>query len=505
MRHFLHTSLLLAGLLGGSAGLPGWCQAPRAYFVSSACPGSANNPSVLRRLETTGAFTTVGTVTAGGTPLTLNGLGFNSADPNSVYGMTSTTTVGGLLVPPTLYRVALATGAATAVGPVALPPAPPSAGLDVGVGVVLNLLGDGGPNSHYYVGGTSFTYNLFTSAVSNVQFYVGDIDLAAPVYSGPVWRLADTSDPAAAAVIQNYAAAVSAAVRTGNTVPDGGIQDWAYDPLTDHLVSYLGVEQKFLTVSGLSTAPVAVVTTPAVPIPVSTNVGYMFRDNLNNLFGMTSADGIIYALNRVTGSYLGTSQDSGLGCTLGDATIGPPQVPLPVTLVTFEATAQPAGVLLRWTTATEVAFDRFEVQRQLDAEGAWEAVGTVPAAHPNGGGRYAFRDGAPQTGPRYYRLALVDRDGTRAYSPVRAVPGAAGRPAVAVFPNPARAQFTLALATPPPAGSRAELRDALGRVRWQAGLAQQQTSLDLTGLAPGVYVLRTDVGGAIATQRVVVE
>lgn len=414
MRYFLYSSLLLAGLLGGSAGLPVRGQAPRSYFVSSACPGSAGNPSVLRRLETTGTFTTVGTVNVGGTPLTLNGLGFDSADPTSVCGMTTPTTPGSLLVPPTLYRVALASGAATAVGPVALPPASPSAdSANVSVSVVLSLLGDGGPNSHYYVGGTSFTYNLGTNTVGNVRFYVGDIDLAAPVYTGPVWRLADTSDPAAAAVIQHYVAAVSEAVQAGGPVPDGGIQDWAYDPLTDHLVSYLGVEQRFLTVSNLSTAPVAVVTTPAVPIPVSTNMGYMFCDSQNNLFGMTSADGIVYALDRVTGSYLGTAQDSGLGCTLGDATVGPLQAPL-------------------------------------------------------------------------------------------AVRATAGRPTVAVFPNPGRTQLTVALSTPPPAGSRAELRDVLGRVRWQAGLTQQQT-LNLTGLAPGVYVLRTDMGGTIATQRVVVE
>jgi hypothetical protein len=88
-------------------------------------------------------------------------------------------------------------------------------------------------------------------------------------------------------------------------------------------------------------------------------------------------------------------------------------------------------------------------------------------------------------------------------------PALAGH-AFTLAPNPARDRTTVYLAAVPGATSATlVLTDALGRTvrRHAAALSASglRHELSLTGLAPGVYVLRTDAGGSSAVRRVVVE
>ncbi|WP_210518184.1 FG-GAP-like repeat-containing protein [Hymenobacter terricola] len=70
--------------------------------------------------------------------------------------------------------------------------------------------------------------------------------------------------------------------------------------------------------------------------------------------------------------------------------------------------------------------------------------------------------------------------------PLATAPGTA--PAVlAAYPNPATGRVTLAL---PPAATRAELLDALGRVVRSVPAQAGAATLDVAGLAPGLYVVR---------------
>ncbi|MGI4866426.1 MAG: T9SS type A sorting domain-containing protein [Janthinobacterium lividum] len=75
----------------------------------------------------------------------------------------------------------------------------------------------------------------------------------------------------------------------------------------------------------------------------------------------------------------------------------------------------------------------------------------------------------------------------------------------ALYPNPAHGTTTVRV----PAGTgpaTLTLVDALGRtVRTQPATAGTDNALDLSGLAPGVYALRVQLGEALATRQVVVE
>lgn len=111
------------------------------------------------------------------------------------------------------------------------------------------------------------------------------------------------------------------------------------------------------------------------------------------------------------------------------------QSELPVTLIAFDAQKEEKAVRLTWKTAYETNSDFFEIQRSRDAN-EWQQLGRVGSA---GGGKgqaeYHFTDSNPVTGDDYYRLKMVDRDGSFAFSQIRKVLWDGG--GLTVFPNPA--------------------------------------------------------------------
>jgi hypothetical protein len=170
--------------------------------------------------------------------------------------------------------------------------------------------------------------------------------------------------------------------------------------------------------------------------------------------------------------------------------------PLPVELVAFTAQAvQNRDALLKWTTASELNNDHFEVERSLDGTtftkiGQQQGQGSKATATD-----YTFTDagiGARTKAGQlvYYRLKQVDLNGASVYSPVRSVSFTAASTAlVTLYPNPAVAATSLDLSAMP-AGNTYQvlLLDATGRQVRQAtvvgGLVQP---LDLHDLATGTY------------------
>ena len=95
--------------------------------------------------------------------------------------------------------------------------------------------------------------------------------------------------------------------------------------------------------------------------------------------------------------------------------------PLPVKLAYFDVQKTEDAALLGWGTTEEVNSAYFEVQRSADMRD-WKALGNVKAAFEgNVVHNYAFRDSIPEPGLNYYRLKMVDTDGSFAYSRVRSV------------------------------------------------------------------------------------
>jgi hypothetical protein len=110
---------------------------------------------------------------------------------------------------------------------------------------------------------------------------------------------------------------------------------------------------------------------------------------------------------------------------------------LPVKLTDFNAQTIDNKVELGWETAWERNSKEFIVQRSSDLK-EFGDIGRVTAAGETDGRRqYSFTDNTPLLGASYYRLRMVDQDGSYEYSKVKDVIVRPGDPLVLVSPNPA--------------------------------------------------------------------
>ncbi|AIZ64270.1 hypothetical protein PK28_12300 [Hymenobacter sp. DG25B] len=479
-----------------------------SFAITSLCPASAGNPSILKKINTNGTLTTVGTIQEGSTPLILNALGYDNnpdASQRAAYGMqvVQPITINNFQTPPNLYKINLATAQATKIGAIAPPPVPPSSLFSFYLSQTLNFVGDGSPTSTYYVGAATFRYSIFTGRVDMVKLYVGTVPLLPVPSATATWRVLDISEPNTAAVVENFRLQVQAFISSGGSgpTPEGGIQDWVYDPFSGNLVSYLGQEFKYLTIKNPGTAPVATTTLiPAanrIPTPSAQDIGSMFTDKVGNVYVVTANSGTIFRVDRTTGYYTALSYPGAFGCSRGDAVSFAGALPLPVELISFSARPAPGQVALQWETASEDNTRQFTVQRSQDGL-AWMAVATVAATNSAHGARYQARDMAPPTGQLFYRLAMEDLDGTRAYSPVETVTYQASA-AWAAYPNPAH-DFLLVEGT----GGAGEvlLLNGLGQVvrRLPAPAPHTPLRIATAGLPAGLYYItaRDRAGRAIS-------
>jgi hypothetical protein len=90
--------------------------------------------------------------------------------------------------------------------------------------------------------------------------------------------------------------------------------------------------------------------------------------------------------------------------------------PLAVRLIDFSATKKNQSIQLNWQTATEQNAGWFEIERSQDGN-AFASIAQIKAVgNATLMSNYSFEDGNPLAGTNYYRLKMVDLDGSVSYS-----------------------------------------------------------------------------------------
>lgn len=113
-----------------------------------------------------------------------------------------------------------------------------------------------------------------------------------------------------------------------------------------------------------------------------------------------------------------------------------PNSPLPVTLTEFKISrVSETSISLTWSTASELNFDHFEVEKSVDGKvftsfGIVQGHGTSNVKH-----EYEFVDYAPLIGKNYYRLTSVDFDGYTESFKVIAADFVSSK-SISIYPNP---------------------------------------------------------------------
>jgi hypothetical protein len=193
----------------------------------------------------------------------------------------------------------------------------------------------------------------------------------------------------------------------------------------------------------------------------------------------------------------------------------------PVTLSQLAAQRVSGGVELAWRTESEVNAYGFIIERRYEheagaANSGWKDIGFLPStAQGNEGRDYTYLDLDPGTTDMriFYRLRMVDLDGTFEHSPVVEVAPETGALAVsfeAAYPSPARDWITLNFSLPAESVVNLAVYDVNGREivrvydKHSVFAGAQSVVLPVGEWRSGLYFCRLEVCGAELVRRAMV-
>lgn len=170
---------------------------------------------------------------------------------------------------------------------------------------------------------------------------------------------------------------------------------------------------------------------------------------------------------------------------------------LPIELVSFTGMNIGDKNKLEWVTSSEINTDKFIVEKSLDGGQTWFYVGEKPAAgNSTATLNYNLFDLNPVIGDNYYRLKIIDLDGTYKYSDVinivieDVVTSGFGN----IYPNPTSGMLNVEIQSTNNYQTNIITYDVIGQIvadksiNLSKGLNKVQ--FDYSMLAKGTYIIR---------------
>lgn len=247
---------------------------------------------------------------------------------------------------------------------------------------------------------------------------------------------------------------------------------------------------------------------------VGPSANYVGIDSANtNVMVSTLYSNISYFRVRTGAQSTNASTGATRDYSFNFATIAAAASSLPVQLISWNATVAPKGVALSWSSAKEINVSNYVIERSLDGVEYNDAamVFTQGDGNSNSNQRldYSYTDKMTTSsqGLIYYRLRMVDADGSFKRSDVRVVRLGknAETPVVNVYPNPA---VNNVMVTVPAAWQNkqvaVEVYNSNGQMmrRVSNASAGQTEMIDVKNLSAGMYTVRVSNGTQTATQQI---
>jgi hypothetical protein len=172
--------------------------------------------------------------------------------------------------------------------------------------------------------------------------------------------------------------------------------------------------------------------------------------------------------------------------------------PLPVSWQSFTASKQGNNVSLNWATASEQNSKDFTIQHSTNSSN-WTNQATIAAAgNSNSIKNYSYLHHTAQKGNNYYRILQKDLDGKFSYSQIRKVNMKTNTNVVSIQNNPViNGVLQLQLSE----STKLSLYNSVGAIVWEKQFSAGTQSVDVSGLAKGIYLL----GSVTETIQVVVK
>jgi hypothetical protein len=183
---------------------------------------------------------------------------------------------------------------------------------------------------------------------------------------------------------------------------------------------------------------------------------------------------------------------------------------LPVSILSFKGNWKDSKVTLQWEVDQESNINRYEIERSKDGTG-FEKIGTLSAVNATSKHDYSYNDEFLLLPLYYYRLKIVDNDGTAKYSgvvllrknqPPRAIQ-------IKVMPNPINSWFNIAFESKISGMVTTRLVDLNGKEVWKEEKQAVDAdvlnfSLKNISLTPGMYVMQVVARGEETFTKVIV-
>ena len=159
-------------------------------------------------------------------------------------------------------------------------------------------------------------------------------------------------------------------------------------------------------------------------------------------------------------------------------------IALSANLTSFKGNTAKGQNILDWSTASEKNAAHFDIQRSSDNT-AWSSISQVKAVNNAYGSDYQFIDAQPLSGTNYYRLQMVDANGSTELSKIVAVNASTGNKSLKIYPNPAKDVLTILTDANTEGVS---IFDINGRL--VLSVVDKSQNVNIQKLASGVYFVR---------------
>jgi alpha-tubulin suppressor-like RCC1 family protein len=184
-------------------------------------------------------------------------------------------------------------------------------------------------------------------------------------------------------------------------------------------------------------------------------------------------------------------------------------IALPLFLINFSAHKEINAINLAWQTTNEVNTSHFTIQRSVNGT-SFSNLGKVAA---KGDGNYSYTDDLStithELSPIYYRLQMVDKDGSFTYSKVVAVTINDNRKTLVLFPNPVKDNLFVQMTSTKAEKLTLQVTDLQGRLlqqeATQVGVGNVSLSVNTSALAKGTYVLLVKTNSGVQQKQFVKE
>lgn len=173
---------------------------------------------------------------------------------------------------------------------------------------------------------------------------------------------------------------------------------------------------------------------------------------------------------------------------------------LPVQLINFGVTSTEGVAHLNWSTTSEENSAKFVVLQSVNGTN-WNEIGEVKATGTSFVTKqYTFTDQQPSAGINYYRLLMVDRDGTYALSNIRSAEVVSAPVHVNLYPNPAIDYIQVSVSARDQI-TNVEIFDISGRSVLKDAHYYQNKNISTKGLKAGSYIIKVMLSNGTTVVR----